>query len=700
MRRPLLLVLYVLVFIILVLYYLNPFGLKVLFDRPSDLISKSGQVASISGTVTKVQIKEYYAALTVKTGSENVLVRLKGLDDEPAIYDLCGRSVNVTGEVSTPAKRRNPGCFDYQLYLKGQGVYTLLEASKFRITASSVKRPITHFMCSLKGRFYALAKDYLEPDNFSILAGLIFGDKSYMDDDLYEQFQQNGIAHVLAVSGLHVGLLYAIITRLFNGTRNIYTTAITILVLYAYAAMSGFSISVLRATCMIVLRLIAFHIGRRYDLVCAATFTAILFLVINPYQLFDSGFQLSFVAAYTIGIVLPWANNKLLKIADEKKLDASYDILSAIAPGICIYVGMAPLIAYHFLNYSLISIFINPIAIALAGIILPAGLMMFAVSMLGIPLFLKLFSFPCSILTGALNLLNSLGEKTHLSGSCTAPPLGLVILFYIFFFYFFSETRYELNRRHRQFKLCVYSFVLCILCFVMPYAFGMTATPLPWKYNTSYVTFVDVGQGDCCHINLDGYNILIDGGGNYYKNIGKDTVKPYLLKNGISHIDLAIVTHKDQDHSKGIDELNECYKIDKIIRGGDTNESSLVCKINIEGLDFLFMADADTKVEKKLLEKYPDFSADVIKLGHHGSKTSSSDEFVKTVDPRLAIISCGLNNSYGHPAPRVIELLSNFDIIYGRTDLNGAISYVKSTDDMAIFTNAAKDTYWLIHKEK
>lgn len=257
-----------------------------------------------------------------------------------------------------------------------------------------------------------------------------------------------------------------------------------------------------------------------------------------------------------------------------------------------------------------------------------------------------------------------------------------------------------LNRRHKQPALCLACALLIFLCVLMPYSFGVTQSVLPWKYNKAYVTFVDVGQGDCCHINLGGYNILIDGGGNYYKNIGKDTIKPYLLKNGISHIDLAIVTHEDQDHSKGIYELNECYQIDKIIKGGKTNEESLVTSITVEDLNFLFMADADSKVEEQLLIKYPNLSCDIIKLGHHGSASSSSESFITSIKPRFALISCGLNNSYGHPAKRVVELLDDFGIIYGRTDLYGAISYVKSTQGEAIFENAAKDTYWHIHKKK
>lgn len=699
MRRPLLVILYFLVFLILVLYYLNPFGLSVLLDRRSTLLLDAGHVVNIQGIVKKVQIKEYYSALTVDVGDENVLVRVKGIDDAK-IYDLAGRIVNIQGELSIPNARRNPGCFDYRLYLKAQGIYTLLDTSKFRISADSVKLHVVHLSNVLKGRFYAFSKPYLTDDDFGIIAGLLFGDKAYLDDDLYEQFQQNGIAHVLAVSGLHVGLLYSIIIKLLNGKKNLLSSALTILFLYVYAALSSFSISVLRASIMIVLDILAFHLRRRYDMVCGASLTAIIFLLINPYQLFDSGFQLSFVAAYTLGIMLPWVNNKIVKLSNKYKLDKSYDILTAIAPGICAFIGMAPLISFHFLNFSIISILLNPIAIALASLVLPTGLLLFLVSQANVTFLTKLFSIPCAIFSDSLRLLSSIGENLHLSFSVSAPPFGVLIVYYVFFFYFFSETRYVLNRKHRQVFLSILASFLIFCCTALPFIFGISDSVLPWKYNTAFVTFLDVGQGDCCHINIDGYNILIDGGGNYYKNIGKDTIKPYLLKNGINKIDLAIVTHEDIDHSKGLYELNDCFTIDKIISGGKSNDTCIISSINVKGLDFLFMADADFKREEKFLLENPKVKADVIKLGHHGSKTSSSAPFISSVAPKLAIISCGANNSYGHPAPRVIELLSEFDIIYGRTDQNGAISYIKSTDDGALFVNAAKDTYWLIHKTK
>ena len=227
---------------------------------------------------------------------------------------------------------------------------------------------------------------------------------------------------------------------------------------------------------------------------------------------------------------------------------------------------------------------------------------------------------------------------------------------------------------------------------------------LPWDYGVAPVSFLDVGQGDCIHIHYGGRDILIDGGGSYYTNVAEKTLKPYLLKNGIRSIDLAIITHEDMDHSKGIYELDEIFDIKKILTNhevyniseGEENDLCLVLSARIEGLDFLFMSDADFARESALLQENPELSCDVLKLGHHGSAGSTGEDFLSAVSPSFAAISCGVNNRYGHPADRVVELLENSGIMYGRTDLSGALCLRKVTDRYYIFENAAKDRQWRI----
>ena len=683
MRRPILIILYIEVLLILILYYLNPFGFGYILDRGGGHLNETAGVVQAEGTVKKISIKDYYVALTVDTGRENILVRLSGLadgsnpEDDIKAYDLVGRRITVSGELSLPKGRRNPGAFDYRLYLKGQGIYAIMNVSRFRISAHEVKRPVSHFLALKKGQFYAAIRPYMDDESFSVMAGLLFGDKSYMEDDLYDEFRQTGIAHVLAVSGLHVGLLYAVIEKLFKGKGAAASTA-SIIILYCYISLSGFSVSVIRASVMISLRILSFHLKRRYDMVCAAAFTAICFLTVNPYQLFDSGFQLSFTAAYTMGVALPYFNIKFLKLANSKRSESFYRVGKIIIPLAVIQIGMLPLTSFHFLQFSLISFVINPIAIVLAGIILPAGLVPFIISLFLPRVFTVISAGPAITFLKALSFTDKLAVSTGLCFDVPALPALYVILYYVIFFWFFSETRAMLNRRHKQNTLAAISAAIIIFWIVIPKGYRMPD-----------VCFVDVGQGDCSLISVDGYHILIDGGGSFYKNVGKETLKPLLLKNGITSIDLAIVSHSDRDHSKGLYELAECFPVKEIIDDNRENGNCLVCSAKINGCTYLFMGDADITRENALISAHPKLGCDILKLGHHGSATSTGEYFISKVRPEFAVISCGLNNSYGHPSDRVVELLGKSGIIYGRTDYMGAICI--SSDGKDIKWHTAED---------
>lgn len=654
-------------------------------------------VQTIYGTVKNVQIKDGYSALTVDIGSENVLLRLKNVTDEETVFDLQGKSIKATGKITEPSKARNPFCFNYNRYLCARNVHAIIDVSTFKFEALKIVNPFAHIISVLKGKFFVRAKEMMDEKNFSIMSGVLFGEKSYMEDDLYEQFQTNGIAHVLAVSGLHVGLVYSVISKLFK-KKNKASNIISIIFLFIYAAFANFSVSVIRAAVMITLKIISEQVKERYDMLSAASFIAIVLLAINPYYIYDSGAQLSFLAAYSIAVLLPWFEIRFKTYCDNKRSEMLYKIGMLFLPGIVLQIGMAPLIAYHFLNFSLLSIFINPIAIYIASILLPAALICFLLSPLKI-----LFAASCGVCNGiclALIKLSELSDKILGGFTVPAPPFSLLILYYLLLFFFFSESRHILIRKRKDALVVALSAALTIAACAIPAAFGITQSILPWKYNTYDYVFVDVGQGDCTHLRSNNTNILIDG--------GKSDISEYLLKNGVTKIDLAIITHLDDDHAKGIkllsnkmhiktialpiyakgEDVSE-YKADEILylnkgdlvesagitikvlsaQGKDNNSGSLACLCDINDTKALMLADIPIETEETL-----DFEdVDIVKIGHHGSKTSTSEKMLIEAKPEIAIISCGKNNRYGHPTNRVLELLENFGIIIKRTDLEGAI---------------------------
>ena len=709
--------------------------------RESILLTQAAEtgesILPFEGVVTAVSFRTDRWDLTVRTDGEKVLVRLDaGEEDMQTVYGMTGRLCRFQGPVRAPDGRRNFGCFDYALYLKGRGIRCLCDVSRYRVQPGEVRSPLLHALGVCKGRFYAQIRPYLDEDSFALLAGLMFGDKGYLDEDVYTSFQRNGIAHVLAVSGLHVGLVYAAVLRLLRGRRNPKTTAVSAAALLCYVCLSGFSVSVLRAGFMIGLHLASFHLKRRYDLVSAASLAATVFLAGNPYTLFDSGFQLSYMAAYSLGVALPRMQLKALELADRYRKGWIDDAGQILLPCVAVQLGMTPLTLFHFLLFSPVSLLLNPFAVALAGLLMPAGLVLFFAQMPGIPLLTAAAAGPVRLFAALLYKLNRAGVLLGGSYSMPAPPVGMLCLYYALFFWWFSEGRAVLLRRGRQKCAALLCLAMTLASCLLPFAFGLGEL-LPWQRPQRNIVFVDVGQGDCIHISCGGCNVLVDGGGSALKNVGEGTLLPYLLKNGVSELEAAVVTHPDQDHARGILELSQVMRIgtvvfpwvyrndlsvtdgyradrfvfagegDEIDLGGavfrvltpfrdasvrpdveDRNEACIAGILELQGLKVFLTADMTDGTEQRLLAEGTDLDADFLKVAHHGSAYSSREDFVSAVSPDAAFISCGRNNAYGHPAERVTAMLEEMGVAIFRTDTMGAVGVTLQKDGKRKITNA------------
>lgn len=750
------------------LFVLLGFGLvRVQEAKRSVLEPYFGAAVSCTGVVTGCRVKPDYVQLQVRlasagmpakspmAASEKVLVRWE-VSEPMAGFELVGRRISFSGMAQEPSARRNPGDFDYRLYLKGKGIRAIVSVNPFRLQTGTVAKPLLNYLSVQKGSFFLRAQELLGNEAFSILSGLMFGEKGFLDEDLYEEFKINGIAHVLAVSGLHVGLVYGLVLKALGRRRTPGADLGVLVSLGIYTALSGFSLSVLRAAVMIALNLLAFRIRRRYDMVSAASFTALLFSAAVPYAIFDSGFQLSFAAAYAIGIALPWAENRITALADKKRSDLIFLAGTLLVPGLLIQLAMLPLVLYHFLCWSPLSFLINPAAIFLAGLILPFGLIFFLLiwalkgfSSAPLNLFVYGAAGPVKAFCGALARLSGLafraGSSSGLAGFAPAPPLTALLLFYALFFWFCSETRHILRRKNKTGPLAVILLLLAVLPCACPWLLGITADPLPASYGWADLTFLDVGQGDSIHISAKGFHMLVDGGGSRYRNAAEKTLLPYLLKNGVTGLELCVVTHLDTDHSLGLAQLSEHMKIRTFafpaglegdpglesfrsenriflkegdeIRvsedlkltvlnpsaeqlSSDANEGSLVLLAEIKGVRALLTGDAGEETEGRLVARYKKaLDADILKAGHHGSAGSTSPAFLRASDPSFAVISCGKNNSYGHPSARVIDLLQKNSIIYGRTDEMGAL-VIRIGKRAFTVEDPAKETIWRISKSR
>ena len=720
---------------------------RTLAEEPAEFTGNSIRGEIIDCEQKNSESGEPYLQMTVKTDRGKVLCksysncRIAGQASEGCIAEC-------SGKLQDPRGKRNPGCFDYSLYLKSLGVTKTMTCSALTVF------PVRHFreapLSLIRNRVFLVREGFIErltaqadPSTGALIRAILFGDKGSLGEDVMEAFRKNGTAHILAVSGLHIGIIYGFILRLWRWKRGWLFLLFNASFFLLYAAAAGFSPSVTRAVIMVLLHIIAGIRNKRYDLANAA-FLVFLFVVLrNPYMVFNSGFQMSFLAVLTLVLILPYF----------RRFYSGVFLASA-----AVQVGLGPFMAYSFNNISLIAVFINVPVVALAGLIVPAALVSMALSLFGAG---GLFALSARLLDPLCSVLVKLNNTTQIDGITTfqvpSPPLWLMAFYYLCLLLFATEEgRLCLIRAERKGR---YILKMLVLITLLSTGFAAFASD---GFGDCNLTFVDVGQGDCiCVRTEDGFLgregcYLFDGGGSTDYNVGKSILREYLLKNGISRVDGAFVTHLHTDHYKGICELSQVGMVErlyvyeanrlkeeqimeetglsagKIVYLGegdrvainlhkqnsvyvdvlypehrsdaeysrmmdqetDENLMSLVCKVTFTGrrgdTSVLVTGDLGEEGEKELFRMYAgprpasvtsdasvtsELTSDILKVGHHGSKTSSSEAFLAAVRPAFAVIQVGLNNMYGHPTPETLQRLTDTGASVYRNDIMGAVGF-------------------------
>lgn len=655
--------------------------------------------------------------------NEKVIIKYYGYLCEDTIVP--GSFVSVSGTVESPAGRRNPGCFDYALYLRSLGISYIVTADEIVVDKGADNRPlagsfaaeICGYLYRLKEEYIAKVEEYAGPKTAGIMKAVLFGDTGELDEDVLDAFRKNGTAHVMAVSGLHVGLIYGSLRLLWRWKKGKLFLLLNVLFFLAYMVLASFSPSVVRAVIMVWMHIIADITNRRYDMASAAFFTALVMLIKEPMYIFNTGFQMSFLAVLTLSLMVPLI----------KRFYSGIFLVS-----IAVQAGLTPYIAYVFNYISLASVFVNVPIITLIGMIVPIGMcnmmMMVIIEPLG-----ELLS---KILGGLCMMLIELNDMTCIEGltvfDVRSPAVILIAAYYLILMTFVSEDgRIMLMRKKTK-------LIKTMVCAVAA-ASIMFSIAAGNNFKTDDIVFVDVGQGDCIHIRADEdiigrqNNYLFDGGGSISYEVGKKTLKPYLLKNGAKKIDGAFVTHLHTDHYKGIAELCregmierlyvfEGYKVkenqiledtglseDRItyLHAGqrvamgrdvyadilwpeasgdreyermtadeeDENDLCLIMKITVKGSSLIVTGDVDSACLDSLAERYGEsLDTDILKAAHHGSKYSDSAAFAEAAKPKYAVFQVGKNN-FGHPDQGVIENFRQKGIMIYRNDLDGAVAF-------------------------
>ena len=553
-----------------------------------------------------------------------------------------------------------------------------------------------------------------------LFSGMLFGDRSGLSEETYESFRENGTAHVLSVSGLHVGVLYGAVGVLMRKRRRSCAAAcLSAVTLAGCALLASFSVSVMRAVFMAALHLLSEKIHKRYDMISAACVTAVVFLIINPYMLYNTGFILSFSAVLSLAVI---GGGLKRRIKTENRLTGM------IIPVAAIQLGTAPINVIMFNYFSFASLIANIPVIFLSGIMIPAGMTAFLLSCGGGPAAEALFE-AAAVCCGFLGeMLLFFNDFTGLGGSlgfaAGTPAVFAAASFYLIIISVFSEYSYLNPVTKKRFA------VIVILCTVL---FSLSAAE---AHRAPEVVFLDVGQGDCIHIRTpEGRNYLVDGGGSLFSDydVGEKVIIPYLRKSGIDRLDGIFISHMDADHYKGAASvirgmntgkvyLYEGYRAseeeaagrmckapedfiylkkgDRLRLGRDVsveilfpertekisldsgeeakkgsgeenslNELCMVMMLNYNGTKILFTGDIGADEEKRLGKE---ISCDIVKVPHHGSGYSSSEDFVRRTGAAAAVIQVGKNN-FGHPAESVIERYDKKGIMLFRNDEDGAV---------------------------
>lgn len=711
MRRPAVLIAFIMAAAILVTDSITGYTSDYLEGLEGNNAAVTGRVVSIvkkDDEYFKLQLSDVSIISDNGARSYKKKILVNVYSDIADYRTVLWDRVYITGEVSIPKERSNPGTFDYRRYLKSIGIRCIITAENIE----NVKKAggIAALLKSAKCRTADIFESALGDDS-AVVMGLLFGETSGIDEDIIETFRRGGTAHVLAVSGLHLGLLYSFLCRFKRKKRSIPADIAIVLALSAYTALAGFTASVVRACLMIFIHIAGNHLNRRYDLISSTCVSMIIILAVNPMQIYSAGFQMSFLAVITLGIMIPLIQKKIKGI---------------LLPMIAVQTGMVPYTMYVFNYVSLTSVISNIPVYFIAAAMIPAGILVIAFC------WLPVIAKPAAMITGLfVKLLLWCNDFTYMGGVFTfdvaSPSVIFLAVYYIFIFYMCSEAG-QIALIRRNYKKIAAVFAAAVIC-----GAGCSVY-LSDGFEKTDMVFVDVGQGDCLHIKAGGKNLLIDGGGSFNYNVGKSTLKPYLLKNGVTKIDMAIATHLHTDHYQGLKELSQTYRIKKLgvyeansvnenhlkkefktdeilyLAAGDVinmgrnvsvevlspdrgnpldekdeNKNSLVLRVNVKGSGVLMTGDIDEKGEKTLIAD-TDIKADILKIAHHGSRYSSCEKFIAVAAPKIAVIQVG-KNTYGHPSEEVIKRLEEHKITVLRNDEQGAVGIrVNKAGDFGIVT--------------
>jgi competence protein ComEC len=538
---------------------------EVVFPLRSESLTIGGQVHPVNGKVRiTLRLKDFQGGSSTDGGEKE---RNKASDANLSFLSY-GQQVSLKGVLYEPRERRNPGGFDYRFFLETQGVAAIFYGQTADITPLGLSPELSSLRRTallLKEKMCGVLKVFLPEEEGNLLVGMLFGERRALEPVTEQMFKNSGVSHLLAVSGLHVGLIAGFFWFLGKriGLRGWPAYLVTILLLFSYAYLTGLKPAALRAFIMIALGLGAVYLQRSKDLPTALAAAALFTLCYNPLLLFTASFQLSYAATAALLLLAPPLQEGFSSFLKALPFNVPLLIKDKLPPLLAVslaaQLGVLPLSAYHFQQVSIIALLTNILILPLIAVLLGLSL---AAALLGLLLplagsLLNLASYP--LLAYMLMVTKGLGNLPFAYGE-PFPPSPLEILFFYLALGALAKWRYlftvagpllpRLKAKLRPFHLLVALLILALF-------FTWWGVPNSSSRQLE-VTFLDVGQGDAIYMRTpEGKNILLDGGGKpEYKGavdgVGYQVVLPFLRQRRVKKLDLVMVSHPHEDHYGGL----------------------------------------------------------------------------------------------------------------------------------------------------
>ena len=567
-------------------------------------------------------------------------------------YDI-GDILTIQGEKEDLSFETLESSFDFKSYLNKRGVFKSLKIRRIKVNY--------HNFIRINERRRKLLSRFNEEEK-SIVGAILFSDGG--ESELSNTLRELHLARFLAASGIFISVFNVVLKfllALFMKDKYAELGSIGLLSLYGVFTFPRFS--VIKVLILLIVRWInKYPLKNKLSYLTIIGSFGLFCLLVNHYLAYQDGFIL--------GLLIPIISYFTRYIGEKRKLKRwLYRYL-------IIYFFFLPFEISYYNKIVILSLPLQVISTPLFMVIGVTSLLCFCY----VPIYSvdKLF---IQGLASYASFIKPLSFGIYLSDF----NQGFLIIYYALYFLFLYYASHDFVPLTRTFLIGQVSLILLLA--------------IPFKnFVSSEVNFINVGQGDCTLIRRNNKVALIDTGGLTYKDVANDSLIPYLKKNKIYKIDLLIITHYDYDHYGALEELSKTYPINQIVdyhsnfpvKMGDVifnnynyyandkqeeNDKSLVLSFHICKKDFVVMGDAPKTIEKEIIKNEEHIDCDILKVGHHGSNTSTCEEWVKYLEPKEAVVSCGKNNHFGHPNKEVVDVLNKYHIKIRRTDIEGTIKY-------------------------